>query len=178
LDLFWNETSGIEALSYLQDPNGSFGNDLYGTTDALLAVTTLLNGAGVLNLKAHRCTAYTYHPLEPLQSLVTEEVRKESTTNPTLPTTTEAGPGSSETAKGPSPSLLPLTETSTGLGGEGKEVETTSRGGDGTLSVKYFLWIGPEPPTAEKHNLTIQVAPNTTFFRIMQRAAELDSAYE
>ena len=193
--MFWNETSGILALASLQDPNGSFSNDLYGTTDALLAISTLLNGSGLLDLKRHRCTTYTYHPFDSL-SPITEGAPKDTTTTNSTTAHTPTSPNqlsNTESVKGPTPSesVSPpqsqdttdnsLVET-TGLVDE-KEV-TTGRGAasltpDSSLvTVKYFLWIGPDPPTAEKHNLTIQVSTNTTFFRIMQRAAELDSAYE
>lgn len=46
------------------------------------------------------------------------------------------------------------------------------------VNIRYWLWIGPHPITAVKHNLTLQVPVNTTFFSVMQRAAELASEYE
>lgn len=46
------------------------------------------------------------------------------------------------------------------------------------IRVKYWLWIGNEPLTADKHNLTVHVPINSTFFHLMLQAAQMSEAYE
>lgn len=45
------------------------------------------------------------------------------------------------------------------------------------VNVTYWLWIGPDPASAEKHNMTVRIETNATFYAVMQRAASLNHTF-
>lgn len=45
------------------------------------------------------------------------------------------------------------------------------------VNVTYWLWIGPDPGTAEKHNMTLRIETNATFYAVMQKAASLNHKF-
>lgn len=45
------------------------------------------------------------------------------------------------------------------------------------VNVTYWLWIGPDPATAEKHNMTLRIETNATFYAVMQKAASLNHKF-
>jgi hypothetical protein len=53
---------------------------------------------------------------------------------------------------------------------------STSEGPD--IAVKYWLWIGNEPLEAIKHNITVHVPVNSTFFHLMLQAAQDSEPFE
>lgn len=176
------------ALQSFQEGNGSFHNEVAATSEALLAVTSLLNGLGVLALTKGHCTPgrkqrrrRKHEPVShtPLLFDCTKFCNNhvENTASKVVVVVTNSTsftPAENITLNDEG-ILTTMTTTKT---------TTTQNPTDFKLadlpviSIHYYLWIGPHPRSAVKHNLTLQVPTNTTFFLAMQRAAELDPAYE
>ncbi|OXA60608.1 Glutamate--tRNA ligase [Folsomia candida] len=184
----WNRTGAALALQSFQEGNGSFHNEVAATSEALLAVTSLLNGLGVLALTKGHCTPgrkqrrrRKHEPVShtPLLFDCTKFCNNhvENTASKVVVVVTNSTsftPAENITLNDEG-ILTTMTTTKT---------TTTQNPTDFKLadlpviSIHYYLWIGPHPRSAVKHNLTLQVPTNTTFFLAMQRAAELDPAYE
>jgi len=190
---YWNETSGILGLAALQSSDGSFEQNIVGTTDALLAISTLLNGSGILKLKRHQCSTYTYQPLDSIMMSRLAETNSQTSSGPVAWNRSETGiPIDREIHKGPTPSMsspLPGVTPPQEFSSETSVVKAdqvltvagtaeTAASESPLLSIKYSLWIGGDPATVETHNLTLSVPANTSFFHVMQRAAELDPTFQ
>ncbi|CAG7836246.1 unnamed protein product [Allacma fusca] len=161
----WNRTAAALALRTMQRPDGSFLDSVPATAEAVIAATTLLNGMGLLSLKRGRCSegaeslksTLSQPPLWTTYTVVQAQAPKSQ-----LDTTTASSNNS------PAPGALPQQSNS-----------VVKLAGDTTMaSVKYWIWIGPTPLTAQIYNISLSVPVNTTFFAVMRRAAELDPNFE
>jgi hypothetical protein len=195
----------------MQDPNGSFLNNVYTTADSVLAATTLLNGTGLLglrrghcNIRRHRYTSRQHHTIiNPssglgVTSVTTPKVGSESTLSrgdslrPNSKTSSETVmTKESATTQDLLSTLSQSVDNSVSSESRHDNNSTTSKTSASTKSsvtlrssrpemvrVRYWLWIGPNPSSAQRYNLTVQVPVNSTFFFVMQRAAELASDFE
>lgn len=181
----WNKTSAAVALSSSQEPNGSFLNNLVATTESVVAASALLNGLGILSLRRGHCNnarkknkqrfslnnyvtdEFLHHQIEekkdqvvPLESLGIE--------SPAMNLSSNASHYNEDQ------DLSDLqAEKDSSFATTTKSLLSTSY-----VVVRYWLWIGTDPPKASKYNVTLHVPENTNFFTVMQRAAEINSQYE
>lgn len=191
IDVNWNRTAGALALVSLQEPSGSFLNDLYATSEAVTAASALLNGFGLLGLRRGHCNRHRYRSKAP------------TTTSLNLPQSiTDQSNNDLHSSDG---SLRPIikingeTEAIQGLRSDlSNAIDTDAQQTDSlktttistifnrfgsitkskSVSVRYWLWIGPDPLTADRYNQTVSVPTNNTFFSVMQRAAELAPEFQ
>jgi len=197
-DIKWNQTGAALYLESLQEPNGSFQNSVQGTSEVILALSSLMNQDGVLRLTSNRCQAQQW--VSPKRSRESSAALINTTTQATTNVETQTqrrnnsweqtnqvplllsseSPRvttvSSVITKNEDPLEVPVTWNvlDTGSLQEPSPTAETPQ----FVNVSYWLWIGPDPVTAEKHNITFPVPMNSTFFYVMQRAAELDSDFE
>lgn len=199
---FWNQTSAVLALQSRQQNDGSFGGDIQSTTDVIVAMSALINGSGFLRMRRDRCKSLSY--FQPYGSILDTWSGKTSNTT----TAVSADATNSIDAKPKSGILtntitkekvsLPRTsnnqdsiKVSEGTTSKGPELTTVSFGDTTSpfhsdisategpdIVIKYWLWIGNDPLTAVKHNLTVHVPYNSTFFHMMLQAAQDSEAFE
>ena len=196
--LSWNRTAAAIVLSTMQRPDGSFLDSTHATTEAVIAATTLLNGIGLLNLKRGRCSDFIERPksttnnnyqLADVTMYGSQQQQTSYTVIPANGQTLLLASNNANSGFTNSKNILhPNTESKVNETQKETGVNTITKNNRPLLTVssplgematiKYWIWIGPEPSTAEKYNLTLQVPVNETFFNVMRRAAELSPSFE
>ncbi|XP_063847864.1 LOW QUALITY PROTEIN: uncharacterized protein CG3556-like [Scylla paramamosain] len=185
----WNATRAQQyALSH-QRPDGSFGS-LFDT----IAVLPLLGGRTLLDValaQVSQCGGATlWTPVTPLWMPLTCPMTRPQSPRVfpldlTPPNTTEEAPGEDNKAEGFSPPTS-LHTTKTSISSHLRLLPTyllllnltpvlTCLHLFPQIQVTYVIWKGNN--ASLNYNLTLSVAPNTTFLEVMKTAAEMDDRY-
>lgn len=145
----------------------------------------MIDGIGLLSFKRHRCQTF---------NAVTDKSNNNSTT---LTSSVNLGSSNSNNKANVSnvtkfpevttnPPMLSETSVENALSKStttteelfSQYVSSNTPSPISKVSVQYWLWIGPQPITAEKYNMTVEVPFNSTFYQVMQKAAEKAPIFE
>ncbi|CAL8115682.1 unnamed protein product [Orchesella dallaii] len=202
-EINWNKSATVHALESLQEPNGSFLDSPKETADAVIAISALLNGMGILGARKGHCKSarLSKHRSGALaeDGLVMynndEDIPFHTNTNEVRPKTSEGEHKDDE-----SPKLVHLDssdQVKVSLNGIENELLNGKNSSDHDVDMKqdkynsldklknpnhdvnvtYWLWIGPDPVSADKHNMTVRIEANATFYAVMQKAASLNHKF-
>ncbi|XP_039297379.1 uncharacterized protein CG3556 [Nilaparvata lugens] len=160
----WNRSTAVSWLLNQQGPDGAFFD-----TDTTSEVILALANRGLGHVKEVDCDdpLTTKSNVEyPNAAIITLHTISDTMTEPESKPSSKPNKGKSVTNSDKQNKSSVTSEIAT----------TTDRGDhDGTSTVTYTLWVGSN--VTENHTISITMPHNSTFYNVMQMAAEKDNHY-
>ncbi|RZF38786.1 hypothetical protein LSTR_LSTR008156 [Laodelphax striatellus] len=156
----WNRSTAVSWLVNQQGPDGAFF-DIDTTSEVILALAS----RGLGNIKEVDCDDPLSNAEYPNAAIITFHTLSDTTTEPDTKPSSKPNKAKS-VANNDKQNKTVSSETAT----------TTDEGDhDGTSTVSYTLWVGSN--VTENHTISITMPHNSTFYNVMQMAAEKDNHY-